>query len=407
MRILKFSAKNIKKLKTVVITPKAWLISIAGKNRSGKSSTLDSIKYALFDAKTFPARPIRDGEKKGVIEIDCGDFRIRRTLTPKGHKHEVFDKDGKPVSRPMDFLSRYYCKDALDALDFFRLDAKQQRKMLLEIAGIDTSSIEAEIQENYDYRRDENREVKRLEVEVATLPHHPDAPEQVVNITDLVKELDHAKQHNQRIRDSRAKKEQLTIEYNEIRRKIQELKDRAEKIDTEIEEIDMDLFGVEELPEDNLQQRMEKAEADNRKITENEARQKKEKLLSESASKVVGFNETIQKLEQQKKDLLNNAKFPVDGLAVTDESVLFNGIPLDQVSGAERVIIGASIVAHRIPKDGLRILRVPTGSDLDSDSMKTIAEVAEREQVQIWLERVQDKASDSEYEFFLEDGELA
>lgn len=84
MKIIELKAENIKKLKAVEIKPSENLVKITGKNAQGKSSVLDAIFYAIGGKKAIPSKPIRDGETKGSIELDLGDYKVTRTFTERG-----------------------------------------------------------------------------------------------------------------------------------------------------------------------------------------------------------------------------------------------------------------------------------------------------------------------------------
>jgi len=65
VRIVRFSAENIKRLVAVEIEPDGSVVVISGSNGAGKSSCLDAIWLALGGgpaARETP-RPIRDGQE--------------------------------------------------------------------------------------------------------------------------------------------------------------------------------------------------------------------------------------------------------------------------------------------------------------------------------------------------------
>src|SRR6266852_4238630 len=84
MKIVKFSAENIKKLKAVEITPDGTLVEITGPNGSGKSSVLDAIFYALGGASDVPSHVIRQGENRATVTLDLGTLVVTRHFTEGG-----------------------------------------------------------------------------------------------------------------------------------------------------------------------------------------------------------------------------------------------------------------------------------------------------------------------------------
>jgi hypothetical protein len=95
--------------------------------------------------------------------------------------------------------------------------------------------------------------------------------------------------------------------------------------------------------------------------------------------------------EKARQAALAEAKMPIEGLGfAVDErgrpTVTFGGVPFEQASTAEQLRASTAIAMAANPS--LRVLRVKDGSLLDDDSMKLLAEMAAREDFQLWIERV-------------------
>ena len=78
---------------------------------------------------------------------------------------------------------------------------------------------------------------------------------------------------------------------------------------------------------------------------------------------------------------------PVPGVAFDDGAVLLDGLPFDQASDAQQLRASIAIASAMNPK--LRVIRVRDGSLLDKDSMALLAEFAETNDMQVWIETVQ------------------
>lgn len=119
------------------------------------------------------------------------------------------------------------------------------------------------------------------------------------------------------------------------------------------------------------------------------------------------YNTKTAQLEQLKtaeKELLTTAKFPLDGITFTDE-VLFNGVPLKQLEGgSEELFVNFAIAVASIPKDGLRVIRVPDGEKLDPQSRARLVDMANKADVQVLFEMVDTTGTQGVY---IEDGEIA
>jgi hypothetical protein len=93
---------------------------------------------------------------------------------------------------------------------------------------------------------------------------------------------------------------------------------------------------------------------------------------------------------------------PIEGISFDDENVLYNGIPFSQLSSAEQLKVSISMAMSMNPK--LRIVRIMDGSLLDNSSMKTVKEMADTNDFQIWIEKVDESGKIGIY---IEDGEIA
>lgn len=85
MKIIRLEAENVKRLQAVSIVPQGDTVVIGGKNGQGKSSTLDSIAYALGGKRLIPEKPINNGHDKAKISVDLDSgLTVTRTFTKNG-----------------------------------------------------------------------------------------------------------------------------------------------------------------------------------------------------------------------------------------------------------------------------------------------------------------------------------
>lgn len=68
--------------------------------------------------------------------------------------------------------------------------------------------------------------------------------------------------------------------------------------------------------------------------------------------------------------------------------MLFNGIPFSQASSAEKLKVSMAMSIALNPT--LRVVLIRDASLLDSNSLKMVAEMAEKTKSQVWIERVSD-----------------
>lgn len=95
----------------------------------------------------------------------------------------------------------------------------------------------------------------------------------------------------------------------------------------------------------------------------------------------------IEAIDAEKAAMLAAATFPVPGLSFgADGGVTFQGVPLAQASGAERIRVSMAVALAANPQ--VRVVLIRDASLLDEDSMADVVALAEAANAQVWLERV-------------------
>ncbi|KKM78490.1 hypothetical protein LCGC14_1359510 [marine sediment metagenome] len=110
----------------------------------------------------------------------------------------------------------------------------------------------------------------------------------------------------------------------------------------------------------------------------------------------------IYAIDQKKADALLAAKFPVEGLGLTDDGITFEGLPLAEVASSVQLRVSIAIGIALNPT--LKILLIRNGNLLDDDSLKLVAQQAEKADAQVWVEYV--TASAEGVSVMLEDGHI-
>ena len=415
MKIIKLVSENVKRLHAVEIKPDGSLIIIGGKNAQGKTSVLDSIEYALAGGGSIPSKPIRKGEKKARVVVDLGQIIVTRTFSDGGSKLVVSDKEGFPKSSPQALLDSLVGKLSFDPLAFSRTDAKGQLETLKNIVGIDFSKLDGEKEKIYQERTQINREVKSLQAQVQAVQKYDDVPQKEVLVSELVGQLEEMNKVN---RENEDEKQLLQIledgllessDYlNELREEIKKLR---EKWDITLElhkhqeqSIEKQKKKVKELKDENIdfiRTQILQAEEINSKIRSNTKCMELQFDLELRQQQVEKITQRLEAIESEKSNLIGSSNLPIPNLTFDENGVLFNGLPLDQASSAELLIISSSIGLALNPK--LKILLLRDGSLLDEDHLKMLAKWAENNEVQVWLETV---SEGKECQVIIEDGRV-
>jgi hypothetical protein len=124
----------------------------------------------------------------------------------------------------------------------------------------------------------------------------------------------------------------------------------------------------------------------NKKVQENRLYEEVSKQVEYLRENSGLLSTQMTKIVDAKAKALAKTKFPIKGLAIDDDGVTFERIPLIQCSSAQRIRISVAIGLAMNPK--LKVLLIREGSLLDTKNLKMVAKMAEKADAQIWLERV-------------------
>jgi DNA repair exonuclease SbcCD ATPase subunit len=414
-KIVALDVENVKKVSAVHIEPNGSMVVIGGENGAGKSSVLDSIAYALGGKTLLPKRPIKDGAEKATIRVNLGELIVERTFTQAGSYLTVKNPDGFAASSPQAILDALVGKLTFDPLAFATQQQAERAELLRSLAGLDFSKLDEERDLVVAERRDLNRNVKNLKATLDSMPLE-EAPASPVSVSALMEEL----KQRESINAANARDRE---ELDAQRRLVTAIKKDKEVIVSQIESLQNDLAELEEaikvqieqgktkakrveklqdLDVDEIRQQISDADEINSKVRQNEKRAATEAAYSEAKADADKMTHRLQEIEKQKAQAISAAEFPIDGLSIADNDVLFNGIPFDQISQAEKLRVSVAMGLHMNPK--LRVMLIRDGSLLDETNLQLVQDLADQNDAQIWIERV---GNGPEVSVLIEDGTIS
>ena len=414
MKIIKLKSENVKRLQAVEIKPDGNMIIIGGKNGAGKSSVLDSIQYALGgepDAKM----PVRKGEESARIVADLGDLVVTRTITATGGGSLIVrNADGIKQDSPQAILDKLVGKLAFDPLEFSRQKPVKQAETLRALVGLDFVDHDKKREQVFNERTAINREATALKNRMSAMPKHDGVPESESSTASVMAAQAEAVATNANNAAKRKAttdaKDKLTAAENqlqELQRQADELSKRIEKGKTVIDSLRQtakaqatEAAKLTDLDVSVFREKLSTVEVMNAKVRANKARSEvvsEYKTKSDEADKLTTALETM---DRKKREKINSATYPIPGLAFdTAGGVALNGIPFEQCSSAEQLRVSVAIGIALNPS--LRVLLVRDGSLLDADSMRVLGEMADKNDAQVWIERV---GTEGDVSVIIEDG---
>lgn len=406
MQIIELKAQNIKNLKAVEIRPDGEAVILEGKNGAGKSAILDAI-FATLTGKKIED-PIRHGEKKAEVVVDLGDLIVKKVWTPTGVRLEVTNSEGLKYSAPQQKLNDRIGKLSFDPLAFKDLKDADQAAYLKDLVGLNFDDSLSHEKAAFDERTIVNRKVKELEVKLKDLPIPPtSAPTEEISMADAMATL----------KDLRAKQEDyaeaLDVKDNTIRA-IEGMKaeiiNHEKQIEALKEHIANEEAGLKEhiIPEEITDEQIQKAEKglENLEATNKKIRQNKEYgvVKSEFEAAVKEADQLTTMIAEYKADRekqIQEAKFPIEGLSITENGVAYGDVLFSRLSTGQQVRVSTAIAMALNPD--LRVILIREGSLLDKDGLAEIIDLAKNSDYNIWIERVADEQSSG---IFIEDGSI-
>jgi DNA repair exonuclease SbcCD ATPase subunit len=426
MTITRLEIDNFKRIKAVRIQPDGSpVVIVGGRNKQGKTSTLDAIEAALGGKKRAPEKPIREGEKKSRIVVETDELTVTRTFTPKGSQLEVKPNEEGAVkmTSPQKVLDAMNSTLTFDPLAFGKMEPKKQSNVLRELAGVDLTGID-EIRKKYEVqRRDAGRDKKKAEGALAKLPAAKEADPDAMSVSEIVAEIDRREDANKGREEKRSElakmraRDQTVIgemsalsgQVDELEKKLWDVRAKNAKLNDELNQLEVDgkalAAEVDALPPDEptdeLKAQLEDAEGAASRAAEAGRRDELQKEVDDYTARYEHLTEQIKNCDANRDQAIIEAKYPIKGLEAQDEGVYLDGVPWQQASGAEALAASVAIGLALNPE--LKILLIRDASLLDQENLKLVADMAAEAGGQLWLERVGDG---DEVSVVIEDGEV-
>jgi len=436
MKIIKFKAENVKKLKAIEIIPEGNIVKITGKNEQGKTTVLDAIWWALGGTKDIQNQPLRQGQSEGKIELDLGELIVTRTFNSKsGGGLEVKNKVGSkvPLKSPQAILDGLIGKYTFNPLEFAKADKKKQVEILLSIVDLQpdyekleqisghkprsTDPLEV-MNEVFKYIYDErtivNRDLEKTKKVLESLPQGIVKTEPVVTVELLAERerLERENKNNDKLRENignlSVEADNIVLTINDVKTEIKQLQNKLEELEGSLqkknEEVQKNIVEVAKIKDNDLTEINRKiATAD--QINEKAAQwRRQEEVISdiiEYQQEADALTKKLDEIKKYKDELVKKAKFPVTGLDFGNGGVLYQGLPFEQASGTARLKVSMAIGMALKPE--LRIIQIDEANGIDSDHWKVIQEMAQENDFQVWCTMMDESG---QVGIYIEDGEI-
>ncbi len=400
VKINSLEIENVKKVKAVKLEPsEKGLTIIGGKNGQGKTSVLDSIAWALGGDKHKPSKAQRDGSLVPPnlhIVLSNGLIVERKG---KNSDLKVTDPNGQRAGQQL--LNEFVEQLALDLPKFMEVSNKEKAKTLLRIIGAEKELAELETAEQnlYNDRMAIGRIADQKKKYADEMTFYDGVPAEIISASELIKQQQDilAKNgENQRKREQKERYERELAEaqtaFDMASKRLSEARENAETarknaidlLDESTEELELNIRNIDQL---------------NAKIRSNLDKEKAEEEAKYYAAKYDELTTKIYDVRKKKKELLDNADMPLDGLSVDNGELTYKGSKWDCMSSSDQLKTAAAIVRRLNPDCGFVLM--DKLEQMDGDTLKEFGAWLEAEGLQVIATRV---STGDECTVIIEDG---
>lgn len=405
--ITALEAENVKRIKAVALTPApTGLTLVGGNNNQGKTSVLDALAWALGGDRFRPDAAVRDGAMAPAhLKVTLSNGVI---VERKGKNSTLTVTDPTGRRNGQQLLNAFIEPLALDLPRFMEASDKDKADILLKIIGIGTElhTRDLEIKSLYDKRTFTGQLAQQKKHFAEELIYYPDAPEEPVSASDLIRqqqEILARNGENQRKRDRLA---QLTDLFERQKKVVADLefqlsteKQRLTTMQADVKTAQTSAADLQDESTAQLEASIQNIEETNQKVRAN---LEKARATDEAAHYADEYDKLTEAITQKRADrmaLLNGADLPLPELSVEDGALTYKGKHWRDMSGSDQLRVATAIIRRLNPDCGFVLL-----DKLEQMDMTTLAEFGrwlESEGLQAIATRV---STGSECQIIIEDG---
>lgn len=400
-------------LVTLEFEPGGGLIEFTGKNGQGKSSAIDAFLSALNWSEFHPDKPIKNGSKRSKVQLKLGnrsvELTVELTVTEGGKSLKVFDSAGKELGSPAGLVGGL-TGAMIDPVKFLGLKPKEQINYMLEVTGLQAKADEiaarrSKTDSEYTVVNADKRRLTglldSLPAPSAGLPETPHDLSEIDNQIDALagKHAEYAKLQND-----------ITMAEREVQRSLDDIASVEQQLATLKQTLEQRKKNLEAVlvaakaftaPPDpsELRAQRQNLAAENEKLAASLQWKTVRAELSAKEQELDVLTDRKKALDGEKAALLSSGELGIDGLTFSEDSLFYNGVPLNDCSDSEKIRIAMQIAMQDQGK--LKLVIIREGSLIDTDGKRLIHQIATEKGVRVIAEVVD---STGEYGIVFEEG---
>lgn len=398
--ITSLELENIKRVKAVQITPaEKGLTIIGGNNNQGKTSVLDSIMWLLGGDRYRPSDPQREGSVSpphGKITLSNGLVVERKG---KNSDLRVIDPSGNRAGQTL--LNEFISTFALDLPKFMNGNNKEKAEILLQIIGVGEQLYELDQREKelYDKRHSIGQIAEQKKHHAEDLPVYPDAPDEVISVAELITQQQEVLARNGENQRKRELKDRYDQELKMAQTAYEQAKQRLEEATENAETASRDAQDLQDESTAELEANIASIDAINEKVRVNMTKRTAEAEAKKYQDEYEQYTQDLEAVRQEKRDLLDGADLPLEGLSVEDGELTYNGHKWDNISGSDQLKVATAIVRKLNSNCGFVLM--DKLEQMDLDTLNEFGSWLDKEGLQVIATRV---SKGEECSVIIEDG---
>ncbi|WP_164682149.1 AAA family ATPase [Streptococcus hyointestinalis] len=407
MTINKLEIENVKRIKAVKIEPSAkGLTIIGGNNNQGKTSVLDSIAWALGGNKYKPSKAMREGSQvPPTLKITMSNGLIVERKG-KNASLKVIDPNGQKGGQQL--LDSFVEELAINLPKFLESSPKDKANTLLQIIGVGDQLAELELKEKelYNQRHAIGVIADQKEKFAKEQVYYPEAPKEMVSISELIQQQQDILAKNgenarkrQNVDIIKQNYEFKQAEVNDFKMKLKQAEEQLAQLANDLEVAQKDAMDLHDESTAEIEKNIAEIDDINRKVRANLDKEKAEDDAKLQREQYNALTTDINKVRQEKTDLLTNADLPLAGLTVEDGQLLYLGQAWDNMSGSQQLQVATAIIRKLKPDCGFVL--IDKLEQMDNQTLETFGAWLEQEGLQAIATRV---STGDECSIIIEDG---
>ncbi|MGN7309889.1 AAA family ATPase [Alkalicoccobacillus gibsonii] len=407
MKINKLEIENVKRVKAVKIEPTAnGLTVVGGKNGQGKTSVLDAIAWGLGGDRFRPSQEKREGSVTPPnLKITMNNGLV---VERKGKNSDLKVTDPSGQKAGQQLLNSFVEELAINLPKFMNQSNKEKADTLLWIIGVGDQLFKLEEEENriYSNRRSIGQIADQKKKYAEEQKYYPEAPKEIVSASQLIQQQQAILARNGENQRKRQNVNSIQHQFNNEKAEIERLENHLAQLKQNYEKTTQDLnyahkeaVDLHDESTEELERNITQIDETNRLVRANMDKEKAEDDAKDYLKQYQELTGEIDKVRQQKRDLLANADLPIPELSVHEGELIYKGHKWDNMSGAEQLKVSTAIVRKLKPDCGF--ILIDKLEQMDEETLKEFGQWVEQEGLQAIATRV---GSSGDCSILIEDG---